>query len=259
MGLRTIIKLYFRLIILIIFSTFLAYDYYYSTNMTNYLINYKLFNVVSIIHILWLFLVLEMIVLIIPKFNRYSYSGKHLLKHCLPETNYNQEKLDQFTNQNKKRALNSAIFWILLNAPFALLFFLGYLHPRFFYWLFFLYYFFDTVCINIFCIFHVYIVRNKCCNECRIYNWSNFMYCTPLLFMPNFWNYSLIFLSIIILIQWEVSVHFHPERFSSISNRTLQCKHCPHKCRYNTNKHTLIQWINKIGQSLYNKFKHAKS
>lgn len=255
MGSRTVKKLFFRFCLLITFSSLLAYDYIYNTNLIkDYLINYKILNFISIIHIFWIFLILEMLVLIIPKFNRYSYSGKHLLKHYLPVTNYDSEKLNQFTKENSKKALKSAIFWIVLNAPFAVLFFLGYIHPLFFYWLFLLYYFFDTVCINIFCIFHVYLVRNKCCNECRIYNWSNYMYCTPLLFIPNIWNYSLVFLSIIILIQWEVSVHYHPERFSSISNRTLQCNYCPHECRYHSNKHTFIHWINKIGQSLYKKF-----
>jgi len=255
MGIKTIKKLYFRFILLIVFSIFLAYDKIYHTNFIYTLINKKFANMISILHIFWIFLAFEMLIVVIPNLNHYSYSGKHLMKHYLAVPKFDIDKLIEFTKQNGIKALRSAIFWIVFNTPFTILFFLGYLDSLFFYWLFFLYYFFDTVCINIFCIFHVFIVRNKCCNDCRIYNWGNFMYCTPLMFIPNVWNYSLVFLSIIILIQWETSAHNHPERFSPISNLSLQCQHCPHDCRYQSSRHPFIQSINKIGHTLYRKFK----
>ena len=80
------------------------------------------------------------------------------------------------------------------------------------------------------------IVRNKCCNECRIYNWGHIMYLTPLIFIKSFWTYSLVVVGIFLFIQWEYMNLKHPERFSPISNKTLRCGNCNHDCRYNKNK-----------------------
>ncbi len=258
MGSKSMKKLYFRLVLLISFSFVLIYDYLNHTQLINQLINTKILHTLSIIHIFWIYLIIEMVIVFVPKFNNHSYSGKHLLKHYLPPSKYDVNKLNEYTKQNGKKAFRSAIFWIVLNIPFAILFFMGYLESTFFYWLFFLYYFFDTVCVNIFCVFHIFLMRNKCCNECRIFNWGYVMYCTPLLFIPNIWNYSLITISIIVLVQWELSVYYHPERFSSISNVTLQCKNCSYECRYNSSKNNFIQYLNKFGQSLYQKLKKEK-
>ncbi|THB66917.1 MAG: hypothetical protein D6B26_02175, partial [Spirochaetaceae bacterium] len=170
------------------------------------------------------------------KFNKFSYSGKHLLKHYISVPNIDLEKLVDFSRKNGVKALRSAVFWLLFNTPFAVLYFMGYANEVFFYWLFFFYYFFDVFSIQVFCIFHVFVTQNKCCNECRIFNWGHFMYCTPLLFTPNVWSYSLVLMSLVILIQWEIAVFRHPERFSPVSNASLQCSHCVHACRYNKNR-----------------------
>ncbi len=252
MGSKAIRIMYYRLILLCIVSFSFVYDHLYQTTIVDYIINHKLFNTISILHLFWIIILIEMFKIIFPKFNRHSYNGKHLKKHFIPVNNYNKEQLIYFTKQNNKKAMFSVIFWIILNTPFVILYFLGYLKPQFFYWLFFLYYFFDTICINIFCVFHMFIMRNKCCNECRIYNWSYFMYCIPLLFIPTIWNYLLILISIIILIQWEISLYRHPERFSSISNSNLQCQHCPYECRYQFRKTNIfIQKLNSFGNLLY--------
>ncbi len=259
MGKKTQKLLFIRFILFVTFTTLILFDILNDTKIIDFIINHRILNTISIIHIFWLFVMFDMITIIIPKFNNNSYNGKHFLKHYLPAIDYHQNKLINHTKQNRRGALKSAIFWISFNLPFAILFFLGYLDTLFFYWLFFLYYFLDTFCINIFCIFHIFIVRNKCCNECRIYNWSYAMYCTPLLFIPDVWNYVLVLLSGIILIQWEFGAHFHPERFSAISNLTLQCQNCQYDCRYNTNKKNFIYYINKAGQMVYYKLRKLKS
>jgi hypothetical protein len=178
----------------------------------------------------------EMLAVLIPKFNVHSYSGKHLLKHYISSVTFDIEALKRFTQNNAVKAVRSAVFWILFNTPFAVLYFTGIVDHIFLYWLFFFYYFFDVFSIEVFCIFHLSVTKNKCCNECRIFNWGHMMYCTPLLFIPNFWNYSLILLALVILVQWEISVFRHPERFSPVTNEALQCSHCTHACRFNKNK-----------------------
>ncbi len=52
---------------------------------------------------------------------------------------------------------------------------------------------------------------------------------TPMLFIRNFFSWSLFFTSCVVLIHWEVIYAKHPERFWSGSNQTLQCEHCKDK------------------------------
>ena len=91
-------------------------------------------------------------------------------------------------------------------------------------------------CVNVWCPFHKIIVGNKCCNECRIYNWGHIMYLTPLIAIMNFWTYNLLILSLIIMLQWEYQYIRYPERFSPISNKNLRCNVCSNNCRFNKNK-----------------------
>ena len=77
--------------------------------------------------------------------------------------------------------------------------------------------------------------KNKCCVNCRIYDWGHFMMFTPMLFIQNFFSWSLFFTSLVVLIHWEIVYAKYPERFWSGSNKTLQCQNCKDKtfCKRN--------------------------
>ena len=45
----------------------------------------------------------EMIIVLVPKFNNYSYSGKIFKRHFIEAEIYNKDKLDKFTQKNTKR------------------------------------------------------------------------------------------------------------------------------------------------------------
>ena len=69
-------------------------------------------------------------------------------------------------------------------------------------------------------------MKNKCCINCRIYDWGHFMMFTPMLFIRNFFSWSLFFTACIVLIKWEIIYAKHPERFYEGSNKNLQCQNC---------------------------------
>ena len=50
-----------------------------------------------------------------------------------------------------------------------------------------------------------------------------------MLFIQNFFSWSLFFTSLVVLIRWEIVYAAHPERFWSGSNKTLQCANCQDK------------------------------
>ena len=72
-------------------------------------------------------------------------------------------------------------------------------------------------------------MKNKCCVNCRIYDWGHFMMFTPMLFIKNFYSWSLFFTALVVLINWEISYAKHPERFFAGSNKRIQCENCKDK------------------------------
>ena len=72
----------------------------------------------------------------------------------------------------------------------------------------------DMICILFFCPFQTWLLKNKCCSTCRIYNWDYAMMFTPLFFVQKPYTWGLLALSIALLIRWEVTFYLHPERFS---------------------------------------------
>ena len=49
---------------------------------------------------------------------------------------------------------------------------------------------------------------------------------TPLIVIPNFYNYSLVLLSLIILVVWEYNYQKYPKRFHDETNDFIKCKNC---------------------------------
>ena len=83
-----------------------------------------------------------------------------------------------------------------------------------------------TICILFFCPFQTWFMKNKCCGSCRIYNWDYAMMFTPLFFVRENYAWSLLVLSIALLVRWEVTFYLHPERFSENTNEYLMCRNC---------------------------------
>ncbi len=89
-----------------------------------------------------------------------------------------------------------------------------------------LFYVGDLVCILIWCPFRDVLMKNRCCTQCRIYNWDTMMLILPIVFIPGFFAYSLLSLALVNVGIWELTYRRHPERFLPISNENLQCRSC---------------------------------
>ncbi len=91
----------------------------------------------------------------------------------------------------------------------------------------------DMICILFFCPFQTWFLKNKCCSTCRIYNWDYAMMFTPLFFVRRGYAWSLLALSVLLLVRWEITFYRHPERFSENTNDYLRCANCTEKlCRH---------------------------
>lgn len=119
--------------------------------------------------------------------------------------------------------------WLSANAVFGVLYLFHIMDEVDLLMLTVFYFLMDYVCILFFCPFQTFLMKNKCCVNCRIYDWGHFMMFMPMLFIRNFFSWSLFFTSCVVLIHWEILYAKHPERFWSGSNRSLQCAHCQDK------------------------------
>ena len=57
----------------------------------------------------------------------------------------------------------------------------------------------------------------------------NGMMFTPLFFVRRAYSWSLLALSVALLVRWEITFYLHPERFSEKTNDYLQCRNCTEK------------------------------
>ena len=114
----------------------------------------------------------------------------------------------------------------------------------------------DMICILFFCPFQTWLLKNKCCVTCRIYNWDYAMMFTPLFFVRRAYAWSLLALSIALLIRWEITFFRHPERFSERTNEYLRCKNCQEKLC--THKKQLISLRRQIEEYTARKIQKLK-
>ena len=128
--------------------------------------------------------------------------------------------------------------WATLNSVFGILYFVGVFSADILVLISLAYSICDLICIMFFCPFQAWMMKNKCCNTCRIYNWDYPMMFTPfifLIFKPGpVLHYVLLSLALAVLLIWEISYRRHPERFTENTNENLQCKNCTERlCRHN--------------------------
>jgi hypothetical protein len=140
-----------------------------------------------------------------------------------------------------------ALIWIIFNGLIGALRMAGVLDDGILILLCSAYSVCDMICILFFCPFQTWFLKNKCCGTCRIYNWDYAMMFTPLFFVRKYYSWSLLILSVALLLRWELTFYKHPERFSENTNDYLRCKNCTEKlCVHKKQLNTLWKQIEKF-------------
>ena len=190
------------------------------------LMNQPFWHGFTLIHLIWLVFMGLMLMHLIPN-NRLSMAWKKAKEtEFRPMENYDELKLLQFVQKQNIGAWKVMLVWLCFNAIWGALYLFGILTSSDLLMLTVFYFLCDYICILIFCPFQKILMKNKCCINCRIYDWGHFMMFTPMLFIKNFYSWSLFFTSLVVLIHWEIAYAQHPERFWEGSNKTLQCVNC---------------------------------
>lgn len=183
--------------------------------------------------VVWFLIMIDFILRFIPGKMHPIGMQKHLRQNFIPTDKYNitLELSDRDREQKKKLdrgAIRVLVFYIFLNAIWAVLYILKIFRAQELFLIMLIYYVGDMICANGFCPFKLLFMKNRCCNVCRIYNWDALMLVIPLLIVPSLYSYSLGMVAIIYTIVWEWNYLKHPERFLEGCNEAITCKNCKH-------------------------------
>ena len=176
-----------------------------------------------IISIIWVVFTIEMIMRFFPSKIESPGCQKQFAK------NYVKTGKTQIDIQDNHGVMLVALIWIMFNGIFGALHMLGILDDGIMLILCCAYSVCDIICIMFFCPFQSWFLRNKCCSTCRIYNWDYAMMFTPLFFVRKAYTWSLLVLSMALMLRWEITFYLYPERFSEATNGYLGCANCTEK------------------------------
>ena len=174
--------------------------------------------------IVWLVFIVEMALRFFP--------SKFESKGCQKQFKRNYESIEEKRNpinQSWKRTALVATIWLVLNAVIGGLYFAGIIDSGILIIIALGYSVCDVICILFFCPFQTWFMKNRCCTTCRIYNWDFAMMFTPFLFIPHWYTYSLLGCALALLLRWEITYRKYPERFSTATNKCLDCSRCEEK------------------------------
>ncbi|MDE6520536.1 MAG: hypothetical protein K2K91_08835 [Ruminococcus sp.] len=192
---------------------------------------------INFMHLMWAVFMCLMISHIFPTKVISMGCGKLVKSNFVPVPNYSETKLMQFVHERNIKAWKSMIVWLSGNFVIGILYFLKIIGNAEILFISGFYFISDYICILIFCPFQTFIQKNKCCVNCRIYDWGHFMMFTPMILLRTFYGWTLFFMGAVVIIRWEYMLAKYPERFWEGSNQTLRCENCKDKTCY-TKKET---------------------
>ena len=214
---------YTKLIIrsLLLIAAVIFYIIHRFTNAGNSFYSYT--ELPWILGIIWIVYAIEMLLRFFPSSIESPGCQKQFSKNYRPTG----EKIPRLISW--KRVFYVVITWLVLNAVIGILYYTKIIDSGILILISFTYGVCDMICILFFCPFQTWIMKNRCCCDCRIYNWDFAMMFTPYIFIPSVYTWSLLLMSLFLLLRWEITVRIHPERFSETTNSCISCKNCSEK------------------------------
>ena len=182
---------------------------------------------------LWALVLCSMLVQLNPKSGLTTGCLKQYPAGCDSVPGYDPGQLRRAVREQDRGAAKVAAVWLCINLCFGLLYHRGLLSVPALVLLCALAYLCDLVCVLFFCPFQTFLMKNRCCVNCRIFAWGSWMMAAPLMCVPHWYAQSLFWTGVLVLAVWEARFRRHPERFWYGSNRMLRCSSCREQlCRF---------------------------
>lgn len=192
--------------------------------------NRNFFGQFSVLHLLWIVWVADMIMQLVPIRERVPLGSQKLFRQRFRpiREKINYRALRQYIVSTTKAAYLVMLLWAALLAAVGICYYSGVIGDPGLFLISVVFYVCDLICVLIWCPFRL-ILKNRCCTTCRIFNWDHLMMFTPMMFIKGFYSRSLLILSAVVWLIWELCVLLYPERFWEYSNEALQCSACTDK------------------------------
>ncbi|MBO5649161.1 MAG: hypothetical protein J6S76_04545 [Clostridia bacterium] len=180
----------------------------------------EIFRTPVVLAFIWIIFAVEMVLRFFPSRLESMGCQKQFARNYRPAKNVSKP------TSTVRRVLLVLLVWCLLNGAIGALYFIGIIDGGILLLIALGYSICDMICILFFCPFQTWILGNKCCATCRIYNWDYAMMFTPFIFVPHFYTWSLLGIALLLVLVWELTAWRHPERFSDETNICLSCALC---------------------------------
>lgn len=141
--------------------------------------------------LLWLGVISSMLVQLNPNSGLTTGCLKQYPSGFDPLPNYDTVKLRAALRQQDRGAIKVAVVWLALNLTFGLLYRRGVVDIPDLALLCALAFLCDLVCVLFFCPFQTFLMKNRCCVNCRIFAWGSWMMAAPLMCVPHWYAQSL--------------------------------------------------------------------
>lgn len=193
--------------------------------------------------LIWIIYAAEMLARFFPSRLESAGCQKQFKQNYMPAASATNGNRNDAKPQSWKTTFAVTAAWTALNAFIGALYCTGIIDAGALVLVSLAYGVCDMICILFFCPFQTWFMKNRCCASCRIYNWDFAMMFTPFIFIPGKYTWSLLALSLLLLLRWEITFRRYPERFSPETNDFLSCANCKEKlCRHKKQLHTF--WKN---------------
>ncbi|MBQ6826349.1 MAG: hypothetical protein IJP34_06810 [Clostridia bacterium] len=222
------VKFIFRILVFI--AAVLLYILKPESEYFKVLYGANFFTQISPLHILWVIWVLDMLMQVIPMKKHIPLGSQKLFKqHFKPiREKINYSALRKHIISITLSAYKVFLIWMPAILVLGVLKYFKILETEHLFLISVAFYVGDLICVLIWCPFR-FIMKNRCCTTCRIYNWDHIMMFSPMLFVNSFFSVSLIVLAFIVWVLWELCVMMFPERFWEKTNASLKCSECTDK------------------------------
>ncbi|MBQ2755884.1 MAG: hypothetical protein IJF27_04355 [Oscillospiraceae bacterium] len=178
-----------------------------------------------VFHAIWLVFVVEIALRFFPSRLESMGCQKQFKRNYRPRT----QEPGSLIVHKKYSAITVAVITVAVAAIVGVLYYTGVIDAQIIFIICLFFSIVDMVCILFFCPFQEWIMKNKCCVTCQIYNWDYPMMFLPLIFVKNFFTWSLLGLSFALVIEWELLKYRYPQRFVEATNCSLSCENCREK------------------------------
>ncbi len=184
----------------------------------------------SPVHLLWALWVYDMVLQLIPVKAHISIGSQKVFPSLFRpmKEKANVQNLKQYVRDTTAAAYKVMLIWLAVSALISVLYRVGVVDHGVMVLIAAFFYVCDLICVLVWCPFRL-IMKNKCCTTCRIFNWDHLMMFLPIVALGSAFSWSLVLLSVVDFLVWEICVFLYPERFWENSNMALKCSECTDK------------------------------